>query len=329
MAPATPKRLGIGEHSFSVRNGGSSDAPAAERFNDPLRFLDYCHGIGAGGIQVGIGTRDAAYTKRLRDRAAQRAMFVEGSVRMPKDAGDLARFEGDIKTAAEAGARVVRTVMLSGRRWEAFETAAAFREFSERSWKSLVLAEPVVARHRVRLAIENHKDWRISELVTMLKRMSSAWVGVCVDTGNSVALLEDPNDTVEAYAPWAFATHVKDMAVREYRDGFQLSEVPLGQGFLDLRRIFATLVTARPDVQFSLEMITRDPVTVPCLTDRYWATFDDVRGRDLAASMRRLRALWSEKPLPELSKLQRTEQLDTEERNVKSSLEYARRHLGM
>lgn len=328
-AAPPPKRLGIGEHSFGIRSGHERDLPAAQRFNDPLRFLEYCHGIGAGGIQIGIGTRDTAYTAQLRDKAAQHGMFVEGSVRMPKDQGDLQRFDGDIKSAAEAGARVVRTVMLSGRRYETFQTAAAFRGFSERSWTSLVLAEPVMARHRVRLAIENHKDWRISELVSMLKRISSPWVGVCVDTGNSIALVEDPNETVEAYAPWAFATHIKDMAVREYREGFLLSEVPLGQGFLDLRRIVAALTKARPDVQYSLEMITRDPLKIPYLTDPYWATFDDVRGREAASAMRMVRAQWSEKPLPELSTRPRQEQLDAEERNVKLSLEYARQHLGM
>ena len=51
-------------------------------------------------------------------------------------------------------------------------------------------------------------------------------MGVNVDTGNSFALLEDPLEMVKAYAPWAFATHIKDMALAEYEDGFLVVTLP-------------------------------------------------------------------------------------------------------
>src|SRR5262249_18069033 len=150
---------------------------------------------------------------------------------------------------------------------------------------SLTLAEPVVARHGVRLAVENHKDLRADELVGVLKRLGSRHVGACVDTGNSIALLEDPLETAEALAPWAFTTHLKDMGVQEYEEGFLLSEVPLGEGFLDLKRVVGVLRRARPEVRFNLEMITRDPLKVPCLAPKYWATFADLPGRHLARTL--------------------------------------------
>ena len=73
--------------------------------------------------------------------------------------------------------------------------------------------------------------------------------------------------------------------MEETSDGFLLSEVPLGEGMLDMQRIVATIRRARPDVRFSLEMITRDPLEVPCLTDKYWATFDEVNGAALARTL--------------------------------------------
>ena len=118
----------------------------------------------------------------------------------------------------------------------------------------------MVARHGVRLAVENHKDWRADELIALLKRLGNDHVGVCLDTGNSIALLEDPMDVVEALAPWAFTTHFKDMGLEEYRDGFLLAEVPLGTGVLDLPRVVRTLRAAAPDLHFNIEMITRDPL---------------------------------------------------------------------
>ena len=41
---------------------------------------------------------------------------------------------------------------------------------------------------------------------------------------------------------------------------------------LDLPRIVRTLKSARPEIRLNLEMITRDPLKVPCLSDRYWTT---------------------------------------------------------
>ena len=75
----------------------------------------------------------------------------------------------------------------------------------------------------------------------LVKRVESEHIGVCLDTGNSIALLEDPMEVVEALAPWALTTHIKDMAVREYERGFLLAEVPLGTGFLELTRMIQVL----------------------------------------------------------------------------------------
>src|SRR5207249_4830836 len=138
-----------------------------------------------------------------------------------------------------------------------------------------------------------------------------------------------PYEVVEAYAPWAFTTHLKDMAVAEYADGFQLAEVPLGDGFLDLKRIVATLRRARPEVRFNLEMITRDPLKVPCLTPRYWATFADVPGRDLARALTLVRRHAPPRPLPQVRTLTRDAQLAAEEENVRRSFAYAHAHLDL
>src|SRR5262249_14368308 len=191
-----------------------------------------------------------------------------------------------------------------------------FGAFAGRGWASLGLAEPVAARQGIRLAVENHKDWRADELLGMLKRLDSAHVGVCVDTGNSIALLEEPLEVVRAYAPWAFTTHFKDMAVTEYESGFLLAEVPLGQGILDLKEVLASLRKGRPQIHINLEMLTRDPLKVPCLTPKYWATFETLPGRYLAATLTLVRARGSRRPLPAVTKLPLAEQIQAEEDNV-------------
>src|SRR4051812_20030825 len=188
-AERIPGKLGLVIHSFPVHTAGDRDRPAKVRFADPIRFLEYARSLGARGVQVGIGARDDADSDALRARAEAASMDLEGIVSPPRDAGDLARFEAEIRTARRAGAAVVRTAMLSGRRYETFDSLAAFRRFADRSAASLALAAPVVARHGVRLAVENHKDWRAEELISLLKKLGSDHVRVCLDTGNSMTLL--------------------------------------------------------------------------------------------------------------------------------------------
>ncbi len=255
-------------------------------------------------------------------------MFLEGSVSLPKERSDVERFEAALRTAKQAGAKVIRTA-IGGRRYEQFDNAGQFEAFAERSLKSLQLAEPVATRQRMRLAIENHKDWRIDQMLDRLKRLGSEYVGVCVDTNNSFALLEDPMAVVEAYAPVGFAAHLKDMAVAEYEDGFLLADVPLGQGLLDLPRMVRILRKARPEIQFSLEMATRDPLKVPCLTQKYWATFEDVPGSDLARTLRYVRENASPERLPKVNHLPLGEQVKLEEENIKRCLRYASKHLNL
>ena len=239
---ASPERaLGLVIHSFPVRTSGDRDRPPGDRFADPMRFLEYARTLRRRGVQVAIGARDDAHCDALRARAEAASMDLEGIASPPRDEGDVARFEAEIRAARRAGATIVRTAMLSGRRYETFDSLAAFRQFADRSAASLALAVPVVARHGVRLAVENHKDWRAEELVALLKKLGAGSVGACVDTGNSITLLEDPMEVVEVLAPWAITTHLKDMGVEEYERGFRVAEVPLGAGVLDLPRIVRTL----------------------------------------------------------------------------------------
>jgi 3-oxoisoapionate decarboxylase len=218
-------------------------------------------------------------------------------------------------------------VLLSGRRYETFDSAETFRKWAERSYQSLTLAEPVVAKAPMRLAVENHKDLRTGEQLDVLKRLDSPHVGVCVDTGNNLALLEDPTEVVEALAPRAFTTHLKDMVVEEYEDGFLLAEVPLGEGILDLKKIVALLRKARPDIRLNLEMITRDPLRIPCLAPKYWASSADVPASQLARALALVRKHKPKQPLAKVSGLTAEKRLAVEEDNVKKSLDYARQHL--
>lgn len=325
---ARSKRLGIANFSYNNRLRAERSGKIEGQLEDPLGFLGHCHEIGAGGIQMNIGVRDKTYVRKLHQQAHSYDMFIEGSAGLPRDSTDVKKFEAIVRTAEETGAKVIR-VAIGGRRYEQFDKAEEFKVFAERTWKSLQIAEQVVIRHRMRLAIENHKDFRIDQLLGMLKRLDSEYVGVCIDTGNSVALLEDPMEVIEAYAPYGFSAHLKDLAVAEYEDGFLLADVPLGQGLLDLPRIVHILNQARPEIQFSLEMATRDALKVPCLTEKYWTTFENVPGSDLARTLRYVRINASPDHLPKVNHLPLNELVKLEEDNIKECLAFAKNRLNL
>lgn len=327
MDRAAP-RLGFGMYScgeaWRAARAGRPDAP----FHDPLSFLAHAASLGAAGVQVELGVRDDAYLARLRAHAGDHGLYLEGQADAPADDGGLERFEAEVRCARAAGAAVMR-LAFGGRRYESFGAAEDFRRFAAQARRSLALMEPVLRRHGVRLAVENHKDWLVEELLALLRRLDSEWVGVCVDTGNSLALLEEPYAVLEALAPWAVSTHLKDMAVAPHPAGFQLAEVPLGRGFLDLPRVVATLRRAAPGVRFNLEMITRDPLVVPCLEPGYWATLGGVRAARLAHALALARRHAPPAPLPGVAGLSPSERLALEEQNNRESLAHARACLGL
>jgi 3-oxoisoapionate decarboxylase len=322
-----PKRLGLSTNTYGVRwRYGTAELP---QFNTSLDLLDHCVKLGAGGAQILVSRWTDDYARQVRARVERHGLYLEGQIALPQDEADTLRFDHEVATAKEAGIGIIRTVMLGGRRYENFATLEAWNEHKARAGRSLALARPIMAKHHVKLAVENHKDWRADEMVNVIRRIDSEWIGVNLDLGNNVALLDDPMAVIELLAPLTLTTHFKDMAVQEYEDGFLLSEVPLGDGVVDLKRAITILEKANPGVQFNLEMITRDPLKVPVYMDPYWVTFGELRARHLAETLALVRHRSSAKPLPAMSDKTLPERVAFEEQNNVASFNYARRELGL
>lgn len=321
--------MGVVVHSYGSRWNSKVESQKYPGFSNAIELLEHCHQIGAGGIQVVVRDWTADFAKKLRDRREKLGLYLEGSIGVPGNAEDVSRFEREVSNAKEAGAVILRTVTSGGRRYEVFHSPEEVQEFKKKAITSLQLAEPVLRKHKVKLAVENHKDWRAPELASALKQLNSEWIGVTLDYGNSISLVEDPMEVIETLVPYIFSTHVKDMGVEEYADGFLLSEVPLGKGILDLPKIVALCKKHNPTVTFNLEMITRDPLEIPCLKNDYWKVFDGVPGSELARTLRMVKQNKYESALPRVSQLSAEERLAAEEENILQCLTYSKDKLGL
>jgi sugar phosphate isomerase/epimerase len=317
--------MGIVTYSFNIhqknRWGGRYQG-----MSPALAFLEECHRLGAGGIQFPFGPGDVLSLQEIRSRADTYGMRVEGILTMPASKDELERFEHALNWASKAGATLARTTVIPGRRYEQFKTLEAFHDAEHRALKSLQLVEPVLARHRFRLAVENHKDQLVSEKLQLLRQLGSEYVGLCVDVGNNIALAEEPLSVIRELAPFAFAVHIKDHIATPYPEGYLLWDAALGQGFLDLAEMIRILRSASPVVPFSLEVITRDPLKIPVYTDAYWTTLPGRRETALGWIEPMVKNSPSSSQ-PPLSGLTASQQMALELHNCETSLRYARERL--
>lgn len=288
------------------------------RPQDALEFLDYARTLGAAGIQIPLRSREPAYLRTLRERCERYGMWFEAMVPMPMDpAVDL---PGALAAAREAGAVACRTACLSGRRYETFRSAESWREFVSRSEQAMESASRIAESERMYLGMENHKDWTSEELSAYMSRFGNEYFGLCLDTGNNVALLDDPDALVTSIARHTVSTHIKDMAWTFTDDAMFLSEVNLGQGYLPVSTYLAQIRAARPNTRLTLEMITRDPLRVPCWDAAYYLTLPSRNARILAQL--RQQAKGKSPSVPRTGSLPRPEQLRQEEDNVRQCLNW-------
>ena len=327
-AEQSVKRTGMGLviYDCSIRRKWMRQKTPEFDLFEPLTFLKHCHVLGAGGMQANLGVLRPNEVETLREFAGQHELFIDAIVKPPKDERDLDRFEAEIQTACDVGVQAARTTIIPGRRYERFKSLDEFREFEKRGHKMLEHAAPIVEKHRVRFAVENHKDQRLDERLALFQQIDSEFIGACLDTGNSFALLDGAYEPIETLAPYVFSVHLKDQALQAYDDGFRLGDIPLGKGSFDLKRMVAMIRKANPNVKIALELITRDPLKVPCLTRAFYSTMPKVRAFDLARTLEFVRQHSAEQ-LQEVSTLSLDRQVQLEDVNVAESIRYAREEL--
>jgi sugar phosphate isomerase/epimerase len=292
-------------------------------------LLDLCVRFGAHGAQIDwsqLDSREADALAALKARADRDRLRLELSVpasclESPEAYADM------VKTATALGVKDVRIALLYGRRYESFKTRDEWTAWHAKWVAQLKAMKPVIESHPIVVGIENHKDHTSEELAALLHSLDSSKIGVCFDFGNNISLIEEPTHTVETLAPFVVTTHLKDMAVKPTTDGFELSEVPLGEGLLPLADMIATLRKYRPDVPMCLEMLTRDPLRVPYKTDHYWIAMDRPSPGALAAFEQRVLSRASTTDLPHITGLAPADQIALEDELVRRSMEYGRRTL--
>ena len=112
------------------------------------------------------------------------------------------------------------------------------------------------------LAVENHADFNMRDLVALLDAVGAENLGICFDTGNAVRVGDDLLEAAQLAAPRIRMVHLKDMITVEASRGnpeLWWPAAPLGRGEFDLPRFVEILRTVSFHGGLYIEMANMYP----------------------------------------------------------------------
>jgi 3-oxoisoapionate decarboxylase len=283
----------LGLDSYSTRNSGL----------DPLGVLEFAAGLGLEGVLFEISPfrslRDDALAA-IRREAQSRGLYVHlgmGSIfhwhhmatqgrQLLADAGyDTNVSEAQIvihhlDVARKLGSPILRCV--AGNLFTRDEghdmTALADRAVA-------ILREACRAAEQMdlKIALENHADFTVRELASILARVGSPTLGFTVDCANLAFDLDDPLRLAGIMAPYALTTHYKNYRVVRTRTGLALENCSLGDGDIDIAAIARLLARRHPDINLNIEIHSQfAPFKLNILEDGFFTRHPAPPGDGLA-----------------------------------------------
>ena len=276
MNGQTEQRLPIGLCIFGIAYTAGFTGNWAQRTNGKplaaLDFLDLSAGLGLSSVEVPTSyihpQEDEAALAAFRQRAAELdlAIVVAG----PKI--DLASFRQALPQARALGAETIRCVIsgvLCGDRRPLGGLAGWQRHLAETA-QTLKQIAPLAEDYGIRVGVENHQDATSADLVWLCEEVGSPNIGVTLDTGNPLAVAEDPVLFAERILPYLVHVHLKDYRMAASEQGYRLFHCAIGSGVVDFPALFQ-LFKSKPGLRTHIEMAALGERHIRILDDEYWA----------------------------------------------------------
>lgn len=256
-----PHRMGY----LTTRNGALHAHPLT-----PHAFIELAAGYGLAGVELplpkqGISLeplRDALHHRKLR-------IVVDTLGVLEQSAEELIV---DVRAAAFVGAKVLRVTLsriLCGDRrdfpggWPAHLEALTAR---------LGEVLPLAADLGVCIAVENHQDATTEDLLEMAVRLNHhPAFGVTLDTGNPLAVGQEPVEAARQLAPLIRHVHLKDYTLHFAPEGYRLVRCANGDGVIDFPAILRIVRANGHDVLPGIEIAAQATRTIPILDQGWWA----------------------------------------------------------
>jgi sugar phosphate isomerase/epimerase len=250
-------KLGVSSFTFPWAIGGiESDHPVVM---DAFQLLEKARVLGADILQIAdnlpIGHLSNEDLSKLKAAADSYAIALEVGTRGIKTE-NLERF---FEIAQILGSPILRVVIDSkGHEPEISEICELLQPFASR-FKSA----------NIKLAIENHDRLTCAEFNEIIDRLGSDWVGICLDTVNSLGAVEAPNTVIPALALRAINVHMKDFEIVRTNGqmGFTVRGTALGKGQLDVEEVIAAVGGRTREITSVIELWTPRQASYPATVE--------------------------------------------------------------
>lgn len=259
----------------------------------------------------------------LRQKADSMGLYIE----LGTGGTDPDHLRSILEAAHVLGSPSVRTFYSTITKFAADRptTSEGMRECLSAAAADVKQVVPVCEKYGIPLAFENHQDLTTEELLTLIEMIGSEWVGICLDTGNSLALLDDPLEAAKALGPLVKSVHFKDYKLAAHPDGFVMVGCALGEGAMDLDGILDVLVQDAPEANLNIET-PMEKIVYPVLERDHLSHLPGASAETLARTLRmvRDRGLPEEPQLPNERGVSEQEVLDEWEDVVVRSVRWLR-----
>jgi 3-oxoisoapionate decarboxylase len=257
---------------------GSIDGSVGGNNFTAVQFLDYLSSIKLTWAMVSLPAAtlgDESAIRQIRQHADQlgiRLQLAFGSV-----CPSARAFNPQLGTLEEQVARALKASQIFG----ATCMRCILGSDSERPQIDMHIDNMIKAVRGIRarivdsgikLAVENHGgDLQAREMKMMVEAVGRDVMGVCLDSGNPVWMLEDPQMTLEMLGPYAETCHVRDSAVWKVPEGIAVRWVNMGDGNVDIDGWIRKFIELKPGLPIIFEnLVSANPRVHAIYNPQFW-----------------------------------------------------------
>lgn len=237
-------KLGIGTYCYMWSIG----FPGAKPQNPmtALGLLAQAHEFGLHLVQYGPNLSLGSLAEPDLDDLLARAKDWDIEFEVGTRGLGREHIQQQVALAGRVGSKILRTVP---------ELAGGKTPNAEQLTASLQAILPDLEAARVKLAMENGKV-PAAVLDQVIRSLASPWIGITLDTVNSLAIPEGTEHVVKTLAPHTVCLHIKEFIIKRawHMMGFILEGMPTGKGQLNVPWLLAELRAAGASCNAILEL---------------------------------------------------------------------------
>jgi sugar phosphate isomerase/epimerase len=211
--------------------------------------MDEAKKLGLDGLHLtaaDLGATDQDHLRDVRRAAEKRGLFLEYNFSLDASEYDdrlTHTMEEGIAIAESIGSDIGKISMDIHRPHPVCSSAFHPKVIPqlENIARKAEAAAPVAQNAGVRLCLENHTEAFSDEVIWIINRVNHPYVGVCVDTNNSLMVGEDPLTAIRKLAPLSFTNHFSDHRIVFDQYGCRITGVATGSGDVPMREAYQVI----------------------------------------------------------------------------------------